>query len=1748
MGLFSELLRRSGDAASTSPAPRSARRVPPATADRSEAFTNTALDILRDENGRPVLDPVTGRPVLQGDGPQPTSPDFTEENFDLDEAGTPVPMEKPDARLAVLEAIGLALRGMDTGAPGPVVRNNALADLIAERQALRAQEVSSLPPPQNVVTSDSKGLSPSSEIPATPASTVDFESGRRGASLGEETLSEEPFEQLIPVAVDGPLERQYVPALDEFGNVKLDSAGNPIPSVTVDRWDPELGAYVTTAPGPPTPVSEAPVFEQTITGETYQRTDPTTGRGQTVPAYENLPGQVVRRGPPSYYAGRLVEGPGGSSRIEVDQTKPVIVLERSRSGSDGNRSAESRVFLTRRGDGGYQVMTLGDDGSPSYLRATDFDVQRLLAQGFEPVHGSLDVARPTMPESPEALARAIVETRAGTVNDGQSYRVGVDSPEAKADIIAQVDQLRKFGNVEDLRRFFEELGSAGVQLDDVGAGADNAVARGQMAYKAFLDAGVQPMPAPRARQQLSPNAVREERIRRLVSPNEQVVSAPGAAQSDIVTPSGAPASGIQVDAAGPQAGFSEALSGSTATPESFAVPEVSASTTLDVLSGLNRINPAMLDAGFSPTTAGAGMMDFTITPEGSATLRSSALDELLGQLNAASTQAADVGSGSLRSAETFYPRLPDTFYNQFATASGDVSGAPMPAAPRERPLWTRSRGIWDQPLADRVKAARQRRETGLSMPTPSAFDDMLRGMQPAIDAAPAEENVRQAVEQILRGNANRRVSEQGRVVESASPTVLGPETAVRSRARDRFSTMVDSGEEALTEKVLRGAESVMPQEAGISRSDLRAMAMEGMIADPSLSQFVDGARPPLAFKEVEMRSSSARPGAASLEKIAERQAQIDALRETVETDYPDPAAIRSRLAEISETLSSGEASGSRREFTKVGTEKTGMERSERAELRAERARLKERLADSESPSYMQARESALAEIARLEESSAAADDKFGMSNANSVGDAQQAILNKLLLPSQSFNEEEFLQAAEQMFGVTTRAGDIDSGRVFDAIRAAAERRGMARPSDSDIVFAALSDLQRPVRELSGKVHTIGPRGLRSVADYISRGLDARRSGQQYGPDAPLLRPGQADRPKSAWEAINEQFERVAGPMIDQPQPAPALPAVYDQFIPPFLRLPATLDDIDTAFRGMTIEETQRALEQLSAAESAARSVPLPPTQDPARLAEIIATAREAGRRRLGNVPAASRRPDTLTAADTQSLDLESLERDVGEWRQSIAQLEADPARYPQTRDSRGRPIGDHPEVAAAKRELSDAEERLAAARSQASATAQPMEFSAPGAASGDVRARLITLAGRRASLQRTAIAAEASSQGDVIERVQQELGAVDAEIDALISGQAGAALTPPRVERAPAQPARLPASMYAAPSPVTLGSADDLRDAVRLAPDSISYAFVVPKETAQALRSRVNPELARMKITRETGPDEVALSGLIGGGEIEGGIRFTNPSDLSRLPTDGSVEVLHLDKDGRPTFYDPAGMDLRNPTARELEEIVAAEAADTRSASRMNRAAEDQAIAVSSRPPVPAARQAAAAPVEEVVPPAARDASERPVFDQNNVGNSGMDRTGQSPRAARLARAAQNSQSRSEVAAGQRFEAESNAAAAEARRVQAEADAAADIARRRQAEAEAPSDGAEAPAAGRSGAVKRGAIGLGGAALLGFGGKVGLDYLAGDEVQAAPILASTLVAEPASGDTNSSAESVLDRIRQARQYQSYLVSGNMMPR
>lgn len=89
--------------------------------------------------------------------------------------------------------------------------------------------------------------------------------------------------------------------------------------------------------------------------------------------------------------------------------------------------------------------------------------------------------------------------------------------------------------------------------------------------------------------------------------------------------------------------------------------------------------------------------------------------------------------------------------------------------------------------------------------------------------------------------------------------------------------------------------------------------------------------------------------------------------------------------------------------------------------------------------------------------------------------------------------------------------------------------------------------------------------------------------------------------------------------------------------------------------------------------------------------------------------------------------------------------------------------------------------------------------------------------------------------------------------------------------------------------------------------------------------------------------------------------------------------------------------------------------------------------------------------------------------------------------------------------------------------------------------------GETASPTGKKGAVKKGVAGAVGLGLAGLGGKLGYDLLAASEAQAAPILASTLAAEQSPEDTNST-DRMLDRVRRARQYQSYLVSGHMMPR
>jgi hypothetical protein len=250
--------------------------------------------------------------------------------------------------------------------------------------------------------------------------------------------------------------------------------------------------------------------------------------------------------------------------------------------------------------------------------------------------------------------------------------------------------------------------------------------------------------------------------------------------------------------------------------------------------------------------------------------------------------------------------------------------------------------------------------------------------------------------------------------------------------------------------------------------------------------------------------------------------------------------------------------------------------------------------------------------------------------------------------------------------------------------------------------------------------------------------------------------------------------------------------------------------------------------------------------------------------------------------------------------------------------------------------------------------------------------------------------------------------------------------------------------------------------------------------------------------------------------------------------------TLELGKDGRSFFFvnKEGSQPLPSPD----------EAADAAAASKMSGAAralttEDEAMALtagrSADPVQPAPDQTPN--VEEEIPPAARTQAERPAFDQSDVGDSGMDATGSSPRAARLARASQKARDR-ESLAGSRARAETAASSSSNRPRDVEPEAP-----KKNRDASKPADAEpETP-------KKKGGIGgkaAAGAALFGLGlaGREGLNYLAGSEAQASPILGSSSVSDPYQEDTNNSAESVLDRVRQARQYRSYLVSGHMMPR
>lgn len=346
----------------------------------------------------------------------------------------------------------------------------------------------------------------------------------------------------------------------------------------------------------------------------------------------------------------------------------------------------------------------------------------------------------------------------------------------------------------------------------------------------------------------------------------------------------------------------------------------------------------------------------------------------------------------------------------------------------------------------------------------------------------------------------------------------------------------------------------------------------------------------------------------------------------------------------------------------------------------------------------------------------------------------------------------------------------------------------------------------------------------------------------------------------------------------------------------------------------------------------------------------------------------------------------------------------------------------------------------------------------------------------------------------------------------------------------------------------------DIGDAIRnaiagdLLPGQSASAVGAPQVEVIAAPPRLGPEVS-VKSPTTPGyfvrrPSQIPQAKIVVRRKYKGGVEPVREFVVD-LAQPGEVRpgsaTLELGDDGRSFFF--VNKDGADPLPSP------AEIADERTAERISRAgraqtSEDEALRITAGgdPQILGSRgwdvdtsnlnnqEATPAPVDEIDPPAARAEADRPQFDQDNVGDSGMDSTGESPRAARLARRAQNSRNRQ--------------SAAEARAAEAKAKAEAEAAAR-----QASGSGAKAtPAQTRrvtGGRILGGAIGIG-AGLA--GGGAAIDYLTGEEASAAPILASTLVAEPSREDRNYSADDMLDRVRRARQYQSYLVSGHMMPR
>ena len=331
----------------------------------------------------------------------------------------------------------LARYGIPEDAPPAVLAERLAGGIAGQRTALEVG-------PQQSVRSAGGGYT-SMGLPAegrwrygtTPPNVIDSRLERVADNpFPERPTSLEGFpeadELFDPVGVN---EEFRIPRFeyDPLGRLKVDGDGNPVP-----RLDPE----------------ERPTFE-------------------TVSRRRLLPQRTV------------------SGTPEIIPAGEFTTIGTRRKGSDGNRSAEQVEFVLDRGDGTYQLSTVGQDGRYKNEIVSEGELgRRMIDSGYQRLAGpelGFTVKAPTESEA-ESLGRMLFD----------SMQPGAATPQQLAEVVRRIDAL---GPVFDGALVDRALQAAGFQQP----GGELAAGRQILASARESLAADPPAPAaPAARPQPAP--------------------------------------------------------------------------------------------------------------------------------------------------------------------------------------------------------------------------------------------------------------------------------------------------------------------------------------------------------------------------------------------------------------------------------------------------------------------------------------------------------------------------------------------------------------------------------------------------------------------------------------------------------------------------------------------------------------------------------------------------------------------------------------------------------------------------------------------------------------------------------------------------------------------------------------------------------------------------------------------------------------------------------------------------------------------------------------------------------------------------------------------------------------------------------------------------------------------------------------------------------------------------------------------